>query len=122
VMPRAGVALSKATGGALSVSPQLATVTSTGALEYHGGSVLHTTRPYLIFWDPAGTAIPAPTRALFDRYLADTAADSAVGDDVFGVSRQYTDASGYAAAGESFSAAQAIGDVQPYPTAANCAR
>jgi PKD repeat protein len=122
VMPRAGVALSRTAGGSLHASPNVATVTSTGALEYHGGPVLHTTRPYLIFWDPAGTAIDATARALFSRYMADTAADSALNDDVFDVTRQYTDATGYAASGETFTAAQAVSDRQPYPTSGDCTR
>ena len=98
-----------------------------GSLEYHGGLVLHTTRPYLVFWDPSGH-IDAPTRSLFSRYLTDVAADSArsaevftasgPGDDVFGVTRQYSDATGYAASGETYVAAdQAIADTQPYPAA-----
>ena len=103
VAPRPGVTVSRSAGAALHAQPNVAAVTSTGALEYHGGVVLHTTRPYLVFWDPAG-GIDAATRALFSRYLTDVAADSALGDDVFGVTRQYTDATGYAASGESYGA------------------
>jgi PKD repeat protein len=136
VTPRAGVKLAPAPvpglappRGAHALGNALAAPTSTGSLEYHGGIVLHTTRPYLIFWDPAGQ-IDAPTRALFSRYLSDVGADSALHDDfsgaftasVFGVTRQYTDATGYAASGESFVAAdQEIADAQPYPAAsADC--
>lgn len=121
VMRRAGVTLSRGSGGTGSASAPraAAAVTSTGMLEYHGGPVLHTTRPYLVFW---GSGIGGPTQALFARYMTDTAADSAIGDDVFGVSRQYSDATGYAAAGESYGAGQAISDSQPYPTVGNCAR
>ncbi|MGZ4243119.1 MAG: PKD domain-containing protein [Solirubrobacteraceae bacterium] len=122
VAPRPGVTVSRSAGAALHAAPNVAAVTSTGALEYHGGPVLHTTRPYLIFWDPAGTAIDPTTRALFSRYLTDVAADNALGDDVFGVTRQYTDATGYAASGESYGAAQEIADGQPYPAIGRCSR
>ena len=127
VTPRAGAVVSSAGPGpaAHARSNALAVNGGPGSLGYHGGVVLHTTRPYLIFWDPSGQ-IDAPTRALFSRYLSDVATDSAgsdqvfsdhePGDDVFGVTRQYSDATGYAASGETYLAAdQDIADTQPYP-------
>jgi PKD repeat protein len=119
VTPRPGATLSRSGGSDLHASPHLAALTSTGALEYHGGPVLHTTRPYLVFWDPASAIAPS-ARTLLQRYLSDTAADSALGDDVLGVTRQYSDATGYAAAGETYAAPQAVLDHQPYPTSGAC--
>jgi PKD repeat protein len=123
VMPRPGVTVSRTGGGALSLSPAVTAVTSTGTLEYHGGAVLHGTRPYLVFWDPTATGIDGATRGLLEQYLAGVAADSARGGNVFGVTRQYSDATGFAASSESWAAGQAIADTQPYPKiSANCSR
>jgi PKD repeat protein len=122
VMPRPGITPSRSVVAAPDRSAAVSAVTSTGSLEYHGGVVLHSTRPYLVFWDPTGAGIDGATRGLFVRYLADAAADSALGHDVFGVTRQYTDATGYAASAETWTAAQAIADTQPYPASGNCTR
>jgi PKD repeat protein len=94
-----------------------------GILTYHGGPVVHSSAPYLIFWTPSGESIPASSESLMERYFTDVAADSGESDDVFGVSRQYTDATGFAGSGQTFdSATQALIDTQPYPAAdtANC--
>jgi hypothetical protein len=93
-----------------------------GDVSYQGGPVLHTTAPYLVFWDPDGQ-IPAASEALMERYLTDTAATSADPSDVFAVARQYYDTTGAAGTGQTFVAAhQAIVDSDPYPAldTANC--
>jgi PKD repeat protein len=117
ITPRSGVSLPSAPRP----GAQLANVAASDAtLTYHGGIVLHSTRPYLVFWDP-GNAISAGTRALFDRYLTDTAADVSLSDDVYGVTRQYTDSAGYAASGETYvPAQQSIVDTQPFPVTGDC--
>ena len=46
-----------------------------GTLQYGGGQVLHSTKPYVIYWDPK-SGITAGSRALITRYFTDTAADS----------------------------------------------
>ncbi len=87
----------------------------TGVLEYHGGIVLHSSDPYLIFWDPS-SSISSASELLLERYFTDTAADSTDSTDVFGVGRQFTDTTGFADASETFSAtSQALVDTQPYP-------
>ncbi len=87
-----------------------------GDVDYNGGPVLHSSDPFLVFWDPSGTGIPAPARNLLEQYLTDVATDSGEADDVYGVAREYTDATGFAGGEQTFSAAtQAISDTQPYP-------
>jgi chitodextrinase len=86
-----------------------------GNVLYGGGAVLHTSSPYLIFWDPSG-GVTTGNKQLLEQYLTDVAADTQESD-TFGVGRQYYDSAGYADAGMTFSAAsQAILDTQPYPT------
>ncbi len=91
-----------------------------GDVAYNGGPVLHTSSPYLIFWDPSGLGITATSRQLLERYLTDVAAASGETTDTYGVARQYYDAAGYADAGQTFSApSQAIADVDSYPSPDN---
>ncbi len=118
VMPRPGVnpAMLPGVKHARTLS---ATASVSDGLGYHGGPVLHTTRPYLVFWVGAGgsTPIDPGVESVFDQYLTDTATTGATDTDGYGVGRQYTDTTGFADAGQSFSAAsQSISDTQPYPT------
>ena len=41
---------------------------ASGGLSYQGGPVLHSSRPYLIFWTPSGESIPASSEALMERF------------------------------------------------------
>ena len=90
-------------------------------MTYHGGPVLHTVKPYLVFWAPtqgsSAQTIPSASRNLLERYLTDVAAASgAAAVDTPQVVRQYYDTSGYADAGQTFDAAQqAITDADAYP-------
>jgi hypothetical protein len=93
--------------------------TDSGTLNYQCGSVVHSSRPYLIFWDPSNQ-ISATSKQLMARYMTDTATPGTAASDVFGVVRQYFDATGYAGESQSFSAAsQMIVDTQPYPIASS---
>lgn len=99
-----------ASSGATAAGPA-----DTGVLQYHGGIVLHSSDPYLIFWDPSSSIAPA-SEALLERYFTDTAVEGGASTDVFGVGRQFTDTTGFADASETFSASsQAFVDTQPYP-------
>jgi PKD repeat protein len=94
--------------------------TDNGTVCYQGGPVLHSTDPYLIYWDPSGAGpnplIPPATVTLLNRYLTDVAADAAETGDTYGVTRQYFDTSGYAGQGQTFNPVnQAILDTDPYP-------
>ena len=87
---------------------------SNGNVDYNGGPILHSSRPYLIFWDPSGT-IPAASEAVMSKYLADVAADNGKATNVFAVLRQYTDTRGFANYHQTFTSSQAIVDTQAYP-------
>ena len=78
--------------------------------------MLHSLRPYLIFWTPTGESITAGSQALVERFFADAAADSGKASNVFGVLRQYYDRAGFADYRQTFDPArQVIVDTQPYP-------
>jgi len=85
-----------------------------GNLDYNGGSVLHSSAPYLIFWDPSAE-ISTSSRDLLERYFTDVAADSEKGTNVYAVDRQFTDGSGFADYRQTFSSGQAIVDTTAYP-------
>jgi PKD domain len=89
---------------------------ATGDLTYHGGPVVHSSDPFLVYWTPTGESIAAASQSVLERYLADAAADSGQTDDVFGVDRQYYDRAGFADYRQTFDPArQAVFDPQPYP-------
>jgi hypothetical protein len=88
-----------------------------GNMTYNGGPVLHTVRPYLVFWDPAeATQIPGSSRQVLERYLSDLASSMGTNVDTADVVRQYYDATGYADAAQTFDPAQqVITDATSYP-------
>jgi hypothetical protein len=88
-----------------------------GNVTYHGGPVLHTVRPYLVFWDPTeATQIPAGSRQVLERYLSDLANSPGTNVDTPDVVRQYYDSSGFADAAQTFNPAQqVIPDATGYP-------
>jgi PKD repeat protein len=88
---------------------------SSGALTYHGGPVLQSTAPYLIFWLPTGESLPPGAQSLMSTYFADVAADTGRSTNVFGVGRQYYDGTGIADYVQTFSAGQVIVDTTNYP-------
>jgi PKD repeat protein len=90
-----------------------------GNLDYHGGPVVHSSAPYLIFWDPS-SAIPSAEKTDLENYFADSAADSGRSTNVFGVDRQFTDSSGFANYAMTWASSHAITDTQAYPTTGNC--
>jgi PKD domain len=105
------VALTLALGATAAPSASAAT----GKLSY-GGPVLHSSRPYLVFWTPSGESIPASSRSLAERYFTDVVAESGKATNVFGVLRQYYDRAGFADYRQTFNPArQVIVDTQPYP-------
>ncbi|MEA2144709.1 MAG: hypothetical protein QOG59_296, partial [Solirubrobacteraceae bacterium] len=113
VTPRHGVTVTALPGAVARASPFSGT--TSGQLAYHGGPVMHASAPYLIFWTPPGQSLPAGTPSLLTRYFTDVAADSGTGANIYGVGRQYFDASGIADYRQTFSAGQAITDTTVYP-------
>ena len=118
-----GVTLSDAGGPAASRGPlatvsqrRLSSASTTGEVTYHGGPVMHSSDPFLVYWVPPGESIPAASEAVLERYLTDASADSGGGDNVFGVDRQYYDRSGFADYRQTFDPSrQVVFDPQPYP-------
>ncbi len=82
---------------------------------YHGGPVLHSEKPYLIFWAPTGHSIPAENQTVLAQYLSDVSTDSGQANNVYSVLAQYTDAGGAASYQQTFNQSQVISDAQPYP-------
>lgn len=113
ITPRAGVAPASIAGAR---APRIGTPPAdTGVVDYHGGPVAHASVPYLIFWAPTGWSIPSATQALLTRYFTDVALDSGRGlsTNVYGVLRQYTDATGFADYAQG--TPQVIADTDPFP-------
>ena len=86
-----------------------------GVLLYHGGPVLHSVAPYLIYWAPSGHSIAGPSQTVLNQYMSDVAADSGASNNVYGVLTQYTDATGAATYQQTFATGQVVQDSQPYP-------
>lgn len=84
-------------------------------MDYNGGPVVHSSAPYLVFWDPNGH-ITARSQEVLKQYLSDAAADSGKATNVFSVLGQYIDSTGSADYRQTFSASQAIVDTHAYPT------
>jgi PKD repeat protein len=98
------------------------TAPAAGTLLYGGGQVLHSTKPYLVFWDPS-SRITARTRAVITSYFTGAAADSGKATNVYSVDRQFTDKTGFADYQQTFSASsQVINDGHSFPPidTANC--
>jgi PKD repeat protein len=91
-----------------------------GNLDYHGGPVVRSIAPYVIYWTPGGESISPTVSGLINRWFADLATDSGGSSNVFGVDRQFTDAAGFADYKQTFSSSQALVDTQAYPTTGNC--
>ncbi|MDQ6804610.1 MAG: PKD domain-containing protein [Actinomycetota bacterium] len=113
ITPRVGVAPASIPGAhAATTHPN---VVDNGNVVYQGGPVVHSSAPYLIFWDPS-SAIPAPAKTLMKRYFTDVAHDGGLASNVYGVLRQYSDQTGTADYQQTFTPAQAIVDTHAYPT------
>jgi PKD repeat protein len=129
VAPRNGVAPSAIPGSVAAAHGAGAVTASTSGsswenLNYQGGPVLHSSDPYLIFWAPGGETIPSSWQTLIERYFTDVAADSTRSTNVYGVARQFTDATGFADYRQTFDPTrQVVSDANAYPArdATNCA-
>lgn len=117
VTPRLGIAGTSLPGAlaAVHASSLTASQSSAGTLVWNGGPVLHSSAPYLLFWTPGGEVIPNSTQSLLARYFTDVAADSGTASNVYGVARQYTDATGFADYRQTFGPSQVVTDTGSYP-------
>jgi Phosphate-induced protein 1 conserved region len=111
LMLRARAAQARLKGAKSRVRP------SSAVVQYHGGPVLHSETPYLIFWEPGGSHMISPSsKSVLTQYLTDVARDSGASNNVYGVLAQYTDATGTGAMyQQTFGGAQVIDDTQAYP-------
>jgi hypothetical protein len=84
-------------------------------LPYGGGRVMHSNRTHLIFWEPAGSGLGFDSSyvSLLEGFLRNVAADSHKPTNVYGLSGQYTDASGAAAYSSSYAGAIMDKDALP---------
>ena len=93
---------------------------SGGVLQAHGGPVLTSSSPYLIYWTPPGYSISGASESLMNQYLTDVAAASSTGSttNVFSVLGQYGAPykQTFVASSPLPGASQAVTDMHPYPT------
>jgi serine protease len=102
----------------------------TPPLTYHGGSVVHSSKVYAIFWKPSGTYIPVGYQSQIAQYFTDVAADSWKTSNVYASLTQYcqgvaTGATGCTSASNDFSSYNvawggSFVDTAAYPTTGNC--
>jgi hypothetical protein len=89
-----------------------------GPLIYQGGPVMHSSTTHVIYWDPTGIEFTPTTQGIIGNFFTAVAHDSGLASNVFGVTGQYTDATGNAAYSLTFGGAEA--DTDAYPSSKNC--
>ncbi len=82
-------------------------------LPFNGGTVLHSNRTHLIFWQPAGLPFDKGYIRLVERFMRRVASDSHKTTNVYSLSGQYTDGGGAAAYASTYGGA--IVDSDPLP-------
>jgi hypothetical protein len=92
---------------------------ASGRVLYHGGSVLHSNRTHVVFWQPSrpGLSFDSGYEALVERFVAGVAAASHSTTNVYGLSGQYGD--GFGPAAYAYSYAGAVVATDPLP-ASDC--
>ncbi len=90
-------------------------LTRTFNLPYQGGSVLHSNRAHLVFWQPAGSGLSYDYgyQSLTETFLTDVALDSHLPTNVYGLSGQYSDESGAAQYASTYAGAVTVTDPLP---------
>jgi PKD domain-containing protein len=88
---------------------------SAAALDYQGGSVLHSNRTHVIYWQPRGSGLQYDPgyQALVERFLSSVAADSRKPTNVYSLSGQYHDSGGPAAYNSTYKGAVLTTDALP---------
>jgi PKD repeat protein len=117
VAPRSGVAPAAIPGSVAAASPTVSPASASWEnLSYRGGPVVHSSRPYLVYWAATGETIDPSWQSLIQSYFSDVAADSTKATNVYAVARQFTDHTGFADYQQTFDpTSQVIQDVDSYP-------
>jgi PKD repeat protein len=89
-----------------------------GPLQYHGGSVLHSSDVYVVYWDPRGD-YRGDWERLIDRFFQDVGDESRQLGDVFALDGQYSESDG-ARAENQMTFRGSYKDENPYPTSGGC--
>jgi hypothetical protein len=63
-------------------------------LDYQGGTVMHSSKTFAIYWVPSGFSVSTNYESLINRYLSDVATDSGRTTNVYSAATQFYDAAG----------------------------
>jgi hypothetical protein len=94
-------------------------------LTYHGGPVLHSNKPYAIYWIPAGRVIPKSFQGSANNFFTNLAADSFKNTNAYSVEEQFGDSAGFVTSDVAFGGSTVDTTPLPangcsYPTVAVC--
>ncbi len=87
-------------------------------LNYLGGTVMHASTTYAIYWIPSGYSVSTNYESLVNQYFADVAAASNHADNVYSPATQYYDSAGPIDYQSTFAGSYA--DTTPFPSPSNC--
>ena len=88
-------------------------------LDYLGGTVMHASTTYAIYWIPSGFSVSANYESLVNQYFADVAAASNHADNVYSAATQYYDSAGPINYSSTF-AGSYVDTTTPFPSPSNC--
>jgi PKD repeat protein len=96
-------------------SPHVPPVLGGPNLDYQGGTVMHSNRTHIIFWNPSNASLTWDTgyQSLITGFLTNVAADSHSATNVYGLTGQYGDTTGRAVYDSTY--AGALQDSDPVP-------
>ena len=86
---------------------------TSGNLLYHGGSVMHQSKSYAIYWVPSGWSIVSGYRTTINSYFTAAARDSGGSQNVYSTLTQYYDGRGPIAYSQTFGGSTTATD--PFP-------
>jgi hypothetical protein len=88
-------------------------------LDYLGGTVMHASTTYAIYWGPSGHNISGSYVSFVNQYFADVAAASSHADNVYSAATQYYDAAGPINYQSTFGGSY-VDTATPFPSPSNC--
>lgn len=87
-------------------------------LDYLGGTVMHASTTYAIYWIPSSYSVSTNYESLVNQYFADVAAASNHADNVYSAATQYYDSAGPIDYRSTFGGSYV--DTTPFPSPSNC--